>query len=61
METVLSYSVSNPIKSHVYCSDFFCFAVTLKVLFATVLSVATGVGGCGFPISARDILMDFAF
>ena len=39
----------------------FCFSVPLTMLFAAVLSVATGVGGCGWPISARAVLMDVAF
>ena len=36
------------------------FAVLLKMLFADVLSVATGVGGCEWPISFRYVLMDVA-
>ena len=31
------------------------------MLFAAVLSVATDVGGCECPISARVVLMDVAF
>ena len=34
---------------------FFCFGVPLTVLFATVLPVAAGVGGCWWHISTRDI------
>ena len=57
----LSYSVSDPIKSHDDGSIFFCFAVPLIMLLAAVLSVATGVGGCWWPISARSVIMDLAF
>ena len=38
--------------------DIFCFSVPLTMMFAAVFSIATGVGGCGCPISARAILMD---
>ena len=41
--------------------DLFCFSVPLEILFAAVLSVATGVGGCWWSISARAVLMDIAF
>ena len=54
-------SISDPIKSHIYCSRFFCFAVLLTMLFASVLYVATGVGGCRRPISARAVLIEVAF
>ena len=37
------------------------FAVILKILFAAVLSVATGVGGCEWPIYSGTVLMDVAF
>ena len=33
----------------------------MTMLFAAVLSVATGVGGCWWPISSRAVLMDVAF
>ena len=39
----------------------FCFAVLFMMLFATVLFVATGVGGYEWPISARAVRMDVAF
>ena len=38
--------------------DIFCFSVPLIMLFAAVLSVVTCVGGCGWYIYARDLLMD---
>ena len=41
--------------------DLFCFAVPLNMLFDAVLYVATGVGGCRWPISARDVLIEVAF
>ena len=41
--------------------NLFCFSVPLMILFAAVLSVATSVGGCGWPIYARPVLMDVAF
>ena len=59
VEMVLSYSISDPIKSHVYCSGF--FAVTLMMLFAAVFYVVTGVRGCGWNISDRAVLVDVAF
>ena len=37
------------------------FSVPLKMLVADILSVATGVGGCRWPISARAVFMDVAF
>ena len=40
--------------------DIFCLDVTFTMLFAAVLSVATGVGGCGWTISAMDVRMDVA-
>ena len=55
-----SYSVSAPIKSHIYCSNFIFFNVTLAMLFSDVFSVATGVGGCWWPIPDRDVLMAVA-
>ena len=59
---ILSYYVSVAIKYHVYCSRFFiCFSVPLTILFEAVLSVATGVGGCGWPNFDRAALMDVAF
>ena len=41
--------------------DIYCFAVLLTMLLAAVFSVATGVGGCWWTISARAILIEFAF
>ena len=61
VETILSYYISDPIKPHAYCSRYFCFAVPLTIIFAALLSIATGVGGCWWPISARAILMDVSF
>ena len=37
------------------------FPVTLKFLFAAVYYVATGVGGCWWPNSIRDVFMDVTF
>ena len=58
---VLSDSVSDTIKSHVYCSRSFCFALLLTMMLAAILSVAASAGGCWWPISARAVLMDVAF
>ena len=58
MEIIFLDSVSEPIKSHVYCSISFFLAFPLTMMFAAVLSIATGVGGCWCPISAREVLMD---
>ena len=41
--------------------DFFCFAVPFTMIFATVLSVSTVVGGCEWPIYSRSVCMDVAF
>ena len=41
--------------------DIFCFSVPLMMLFASVLYVATDVGGCWSPISARAVRMDVNF
>ena len=37
------------------------FAFPLTILFAAVLPVATGVGGCWCPISARAVLTEVTF
>ena len=37
------------------------FAVPIMMLFAAVLSVATVVCGCGWPISAMAVHMDVTF
>ena len=54
---IMLYSVSEPIKSHVYCSGY----ILSSMMFDAVLYVATIFGGCGWPISARAVLMDVAF
>ena len=41
--------------------DLFCFTIPLTIIFANVLSVATGVGGCWWTIYSRAIIMDVAF
>ena len=41
--------------------DLLCFADLLTILFATIFYVATGVGGCRWPIYARDVLIEVAF
>ena len=41
--------------------DIFCFAVLLTMMFATVFSVATGVGGFMWPISSGAVLIEVAF
>ena len=38
-----------------------CFVVILKMLFADVLYVATGVGGYWWPIYSKAVFMDVAF
>ena len=37
------------------------FSVPLTMLFAAVLSIAAGVGGCGWPIYARSVIADVTF
>ena len=39
----------------------FCLAVPFTMIFYSVLSVAAGVGGCGWPISAREVCMYVAY
>ena len=56
VEMIFSYYVAYPIKSYVYCSGYFCFAATFTMIFAALLSVSTGVGGCECPI----LLVQFA-
>ena len=41
--------------------DLFCFPIPFTMLFAAVLFVATGVGGCEWTISDREVFMDFTF
>ena len=60
-EMILSYSDSDPIKSHIYCYGPFCFDVPFTMMFAAALSVSTGAGGCNWPISARPVCIDVAF
>ena len=60
VEMILLYYVVYPIKSYVYCYGFF-FDVPFTILFAAVLSVATGVGGCGWTISSRTVHIDVDF
>ena len=60
-EMVLLYSVSHSINIISIALDLLCLAILFKFLFATVLFVATGVGGYGWPISARKVRMDVSF
>ena len=41
--------------------DIFCFSVPLTMMFDAILSVATSIGGCWWPICAREVLMDVTF
>ena len=41
--------------------DLFCFDVLLTILFADVLSGASGIGGCRWPISVRAVLIEVSF
>ena len=41
--------------------DLFCFVVTFTVLFANVLYISAGVGGCEWPIFDRSVHMDVTF
>ena len=43
VEMVLSYSVSHPIKYHIYFSAYTVWDVPLMILFVDVVSVATVV------------------
>ena len=61
VKTILSYSVSDLKKFHVYCSGSFYSAVIFTILFAVVLYVATNVGGRDWPIYAREVGMDVDF
>ena len=44
-----------------FAQDLFCFAVLLTIMVAAVLSIATSIGGCWWPITARAVLVDVAF
>ena len=46
------YSVAYTTKSYVFCYGL-VFPVPCTMLFADAFSIATGVGGCEWPISAR--------
>ena len=61
MKIIFLYSVSEPINIMSIDLDLFCFSVPSKMIFAAVLSVYTGVGGCGWPISDRLVPMDVSF
>ena len=41
--------------------DIFCLDVPFNILFDAMLSVGTGVGGCEWPIYAREVCTDVAF
>ena len=41
--------------------NIFVSAITLTMLFDTLLSVTTGFGGYGWPISTSAVLMDVSF
>ena len=38
--------------------DIFLFFSSITMLFVAVLSVATGVGGCEWPIASRPVCME---
>ena len=61
VEIILSYSVAYPIKYHVYCCGYFCYAVPFTMRFYSLLSVAIGFGGYEWPIYAREVCMDVTF
>ena len=61
MEFFGSDSMFDPINLIYIAIDFFCFAVLLTILFAVILSVATGVGDCWWTISAISILVEVDF
>ena len=44
-----------------YISLDFFFGVSFTILFASVLSFATGVGGYEWPVSDREVRMDVTF
>ena len=61
MEIVLSDSSAHQIKYHIYRSGFFCLSVPFTMLCVAELSVATGVGGCGWTIYAGVVHMEVVF
>ena len=61
MEMCLLYSAPHPNKSHVDCAEYFCFVVPFTVSFEYVLYFSTGIGGCGWTISARAVGTDVTF
>ena len=58
VEMILSDSVSDGINLMYIARDLFCYAVPLTVIYAALLSVATGVGGCRCLISSRAVLVE---
>ena len=61
VDIILSYSIPYPIKSHVYCSECFYYSVQFTILFAAVLPVSTGVGGCGWTFYDTEVRVDVYF
>ena len=41
--------------------NIFCFAVPLMMLFASIFTIVTGVGGCWWPNYSRDVIVDAIF
>ena len=57
----MSYSVSDPIEPHVYCSECFLFGHSIQDDIFCCDAISNGVGVCGWPISARAVCIDVAF
>ena len=41
--------------------DLFCFDFPFTMILAVLFSVATGAGGCKWPISGREVCIDVAY
>ena len=60
VELFLSDAILNPIKTHVHCFGPFCCIVEFMMPSLVELSILTGVGGCGCPISSSVMLRETA-
>ena len=61
VEVVFPDSIFHQIKYHVNSSIYYMFAIPFVIMFAAEFYFATGVGGCGWPISCREVHIEVVF